>query len=155
MSNFKHDLEMSNRVELQVAQLFPNYEMTPQVKFDGDFWTVDNNGNKLLVEVKTQVASKETKNVAYEYYSFYDWTPRGLAYTKADIWIDVLWHDDKWLAVYNTVEELRVLLKELFKNRKLYTVARGDYNSMAMVLVRNTTILKLGHVLGEVKEVVS
>lgn len=145
--SFEDDLKTGHRAEAYILKQLKEFD--PTVKRLATGYEKNHNelgydiaGDEATYEVKYDITSKQTGNVAIEYMN--NGKPSGISTTKADYWVYV-YHLDNWVWQMMYVEEFKRQLKENNFQRK----TGGDGNKSSLLIIPVRAFAKLAYTFPE------
>ena len=135
--SFEEDLKTGHKAEEYILNELKGFDPTVK-RVEGYEKRFDIVGDEATYEVKYDITSKETGNVAIEYMC--NGKPSGISTTKADYWVYVYYLDD-WVWQMMYVEEFKLDLKlGDFKRTN-----GGDNNASKLLIIPINAFAKLAY----------
>jgi hypothetical protein len=136
-NNFCRDVSAGSIAEEKLKKILQDSGIESKKNEDKDtraYWDLETS-NGIKFEVKYDLYSKRSGNIAIEFWNPKKGTGSGLTSTQADYWAQVLPDDEVWIA---PVLELKKFCEE---NKPLKTIAAGGDDNSSMYLYRKEDIL--------------
>lgn len=132
MGDFSEDLKIGIKAQDFLIKELEG-ELPGLKSIQGNFSNYDLVSNSgYTIEVKFDIKSKLTSNVAIEYE--FNNNPSGLASTKAVEWIHIYYLKDKWVYSRIKTDNLKAFIRNNWK--ELRKLKGGDRNDSKLILIK-------------------